>query len=357
MSSPPTEYEATHGHVSCLKKTDLVEFEFYPEASCLFARDAAVDRQVRPKARVDAESLPDNSSPVRLTLLRLICTVKQYGEPKSSAGVTVWQMVVMDGSNAIFKLVVNSRESQDIPHEDLIPGCTIIVQPGDYRFIYMQQDEGIMRAVFFVDTFDFAPGPTADPDNDATSTVTPEFSTIWLDKSAINNVEHNSVMLFLKSFKHEDGFHYWVPLSAEQHQQGEFISSEDGLRLWLSRKRKSSPCENCGCVRLPYHFSSCMVESIPLSQVNINEVFHSEVKKRLKGRVHATSFDGLSSSHKRWCYYWYYAVNFFHLGGQDANELPECFVSAVRKAYPDAAGHYKGFMSRDQRQEKSLEEM
>jgi hypothetical protein len=268
--------------------------------------------------------------------------------------------VVMDGSHSLFKVVINSRESQDIPHEDLVPGTTIIVQPSDYKFIYMQDNDAAMRAVLFVDTFDFDVAPCADPDNkgDSTSTVTPEFAMSWLDRSAIDLVEKKSIVIFLKCLVHEEGFTYWVALSSRQIKEGVFaLNLPDQHKKWVSRKRKSSVNENCNCVQLPYHFSDCILDSVPLSGVNMEEVFHAEVKSRLKGRVHATNFNELSASHKRWCFYWYYAVNYFHLGGQDAIELPSCFVKAVRNQHPDEDGHYKGFLSKERRQEQSLEEM
>ena len=105
------------------------------------------------------------------------------------------------------------------------------------------------------------------------------------------------------------------------------------------------------------HFSSCILDSVPLSDIDIEEVFHSEVKKRLKGNVSARQFSQLSGSHKRWCFYWCHAVNYFHLGGHDAEELPTCFVAAVRLNYPDPVGKYTGFLTKEARVEKSLKEM
>jgi hypothetical protein len=103
--------------------------------------------------------------------------VKQYGNHKGSTGVDVWQMVAMDDSHALFKVVINSRESQDVPHKDLVPGMTMIVRPSNYKFIYTQDNDGAMRAVLFVDTFDLDVAPCADHDNkgDSTSTVTLNF--------------------------------------------------------------------------------------------------------------------------------------------------------------------------------------
>ena len=122
-------------------------------------------------------------------------------------------------------------------------------------------------------------------------------------------------------------------------------------------KRKSAPSAHCACNEAPYCFSSCILDSVPLSDIDMEEVFHSEVKKRLKGNVSARSFSQLSGSHKRWCFYWYYAVNYFHLGGHDAEELPACLVAAVRLNYPDPVGKYTGFMTKEARVEKSLKEM
>jgi len=36
-------------------------------------------------------------------------------------------MVAMDGANALFKVVLNSRESQDVLHEDLIAATTTLI--------------------------------------------------------------------------------------------------------------------------------------------------------------------------------------------------------------------------------------
>jgi hypothetical protein len=43
----------------------------------------------------------------------------------------MWNLVVMDGSSAVFKVVLNSKMSQDIPHED----CE------DYKFVFTQDKE------------------------------------------------------------------------------------------------------------------------------------------------------------------------------------------------------------------------
>jgi hypothetical protein len=56
----------------------------------------------------------------------------------------------------------------------------------------------------------------------------------------------------------------------------------------------------------------------------------------------------LSPSHKRWCFYWYYAVSFFQMGGNEAQELPPCFIAQVQRLFPDLKGEYTGFKTKEE---------
>ena len=89
--------------------------------------------------------------------------------------------------------------------------------------------------------------------------------------------------------------------------------------------------------------------------INVDNIFN-EVHDKLKGRVASTSFQGLSEGHKCWCFYWYYAVNFFYMGGCESQELPHCFVAAVRKWFPDPKGKYTGYKPTDDCKKAKLEE-
>ena len=342
-----------HG-VNSLRKTELEQFEYYPDACCFFVMDAVIDQDPRPKVREKTNSEPKTAT-LKVTLLRLTCTVRQYGKHKNSKGVDVWQMVVMDGAYDLFKIIINSRASRDIPHEDLLPGSTILIEPTDYRMIYMQDDDSYQRGLMFIDNFDWEPAPRYDAGDESRSTVTPEFCMLWLDKNAIDEVETKSLLLFTVSWQHEEGFFYWMAMSKTKIRNGAFAKFVPGrLEDWNKKKRKNSvPCD---CQEQPYCLEECIATSVPVSSVDCRELF-IEVGDKLKGRVAADSFDGLTSSHKRWCLYWYYAVNFLHLSRTDATELPSCFVAEVRKQFPDPDNNYTGFLSRESRQEASLQEM
>jgi hypothetical protein len=68
----------------------------------------------------------------------------------------------------------------------------------------------------------------------------------------------------------------------------------------------------------------------PIEDLDVLELFF-EVKEYLKGRVTADSFTDLSPSHKRFCLYWWYAMNMFGFGGGEAQKLPNCLTEAISK--------------------------
>ena len=344
-----------HG-VNSLQKTELEQYEYYPDSSMHFVMDAVIDQEPRPKVRETNTSEP-KVAPVKVILLRLTCNVRQYGNHKNSTGVDVWQMIVMDGAHNLFKIIINSRQSQDIPHEDLLPGSTIIIQPGDFRMIYMQDHDvsGYPRGLMAVDRFDWDPAPRYDCGDEARSTVTPEFCMCWLDRNAIDRVERESILMFMTSWQHEEGFFYFMAMNPKKVKEGKFAAFVPGrIADWNQKKRKIVPI--CKCQETPYVLDNCITNTVPIASIDSTELF-LEVRAKLKGRVSAESFAGLSGSHKRWCYYWYYAVNFLHLGGGEATELPSCFVASVRQAFPDPNKNYTGFKSRETRDEESLEQM
>ena len=94
-----------------------------------------------------------------------------------------------------------------------------------------------------------------------------------------------------------------------------------------------------GCVVCTYHFS----------KVDTEDLFE-QVRDRIGDEnLVASSFDGLPANKKRWCFYWWYAVNIFHLKGK-AQELPKCFVKAVRGHFKDPVNvKPTGFRSSDER--------
>ena len=266
-------------------------------------------------------------------------------------------MVVMDGCFSVFKLILNSR-NDDVPHEDLIPGTTVIIQPGDYKFIFMQDDDdsGFKRGALFVDNADWRASPQYDIEEEAT-TVTPDHYMVWLDTQCIDRCEKQNLFLYTSSYQHEEGFFYYMAMTVSKFREGKFAASlPEKMALWNQKKRSAPEVTVCECSREPFCFQSCITEREPLSGIDLQALF-DQVHRKLQGRVKVVTFKELTASQKRWCHYWYYAVNYFHLGGCESQELPSCFVTSVREQYPDSNGQYTGFRTREEREEESLDKM
>ena len=110
--------------------------------------------------------------------------------------------------------------------------------------------------------------------------------------------------------------------------------------------------DECECITT-YGLQKCVVETIPVRRIDKAELFWS-VRNRLGPRVEALYFDELTTNHKRWCLYWYYAVNIFQIRSH-ASPLPSCVVSSVRRMYPNENNvPYVGFRSTEERAADSV---
>jgi hypothetical protein len=341
-----------------MERTELMEVSFYTDATPEFLHDVVFTGSDRIKLRLKQHEEPSVYSPLRLVLLEVYQVRRQYGSHKNASPLDVWEMVVMDGAFAMFKIVLNSR-IQDVPIEHLHVGTTIFMDEKEFSIIrHKVAKDGNQRGLLFVTNFDYDPAPehAVKPENiqngDERSEVTPDFATAWISMDAIKRVKEESVFLFLDSFQHkEEGFFYWMPISGDRVIAGDFLISPDRQRTWTDcyhKRRWYESREPCKCTLDPHFMERCIVDVHPLESIDEEELFH-EVRARLKGRVKASSFEELSPSHKRWCLYWYYAINLLHYGGGDAQPLPACLVDAIRKKHPDPNGSYTGFRTKEER--------
>lgn len=355
------KYTDWHMHKN-MNKAELVEVEFYADTTPQFLSDVYYTGETHPLLRVEQHERGVRKAPLKVTLLELSCDVRQYGKHKNSTGIDVYSMIVSDYTFGVFKLVLNSGLSQDFPQEDIHPGCTIILH--DWSVLWNKAtDEGIKRGIVFINHFDFEPAPHSGSskekdDADSESVVTPDYSRAWIDMKAIEKVKKESVMIFLDSFQHEEGFFYWVQMSNACFRRGEFIDNIPDRAVYQSSYLKRKAPEwgemDCACKLAPHCFEECITVLHPLCDVDMDSLYDQVVEK-LKGRISAETFGELHDSHQRWCFYWYYSINFFHFGGEDSQELPDCFVKAVRMRFPSLKGNYTGYRTTQDRR-SSLEE-
>lgn len=105
-------------------------------------------------------------------------------------------------------------------------------------------------------------------------------------------------MVFMSSYAHQEGFHYWMRMKASDVTAGKFIDTKEDASLWnCLHKKQTQEEESCPYQELPHSFTHRLLEDHPLEAVNLSELF-SHVWHKLNGRVSANSFDKLSPRHK-----------------------------------------------------------
>jgi hypothetical protein len=329
-----------------LLERGLVEVEYYDEASRGFVSDIyRLGKGHNPVC--DPSPAGGRHRWIDDTALLTVAKVMEVNRHYKKDAITVYQAVCFDGSMGFVKLTFNTGLTKQILDEDaLSPGSTIELI--DYAVIWQHPDENnVKKAVIFVKQFRTKAGPVSDQADDDKSVVTPEHSSVWIHLPLLFFVMRESVLAFGEAYKHEDHpITYWAAMTSRQMEKGLFLEDETVRNEYLSVLNKEEDSKkrsiNCQCTSVDYCLSKCILESYPLTETDEDELFFA-CRCRLGDSVFVNKWDELSRSHKRWCYYWYYAVNVFHFGPGEAKELPACFVAAVRNEYPDENGSYTGF--------------
>jgi hypothetical protein len=115
-----------------MEPAELMEVSFYTDTNPEFVHDIVFTGSDKPLLRKKQHEAATHSDDLQVTLVEAYTKVSQYGSHSNAAPLKVWEMIVMDGSFALFKIVLNST-IQDVPHEDWHPGCTMIIQRADYK--------------------------------------------------------------------------------------------------------------------------------------------------------------------------------------------------------------------------------
>jgi hypothetical protein len=139
-----------------------------------------------------------------------------------------------------------------------------------------------------------------------------------------------------------------VVVDFETDESAFLLTSNDstikGIVTWdMTEKAYDRNAKECRCVS-EFGLCQCVGETFPVDEMNVHDIFTS--CQCLLDALRSSEFvdwDSLSPSHKRWCLYWWYAVNIFGVRGE-RRPLPNCIVNTVRQAYPNINGDaFTGF--------------
>jgi len=279
------------------------------------------------------------ASPVPGSLVaKMIWINKEVRNYRGKHAVSVVTMVLLDGDYNAFKATFDSGLSGRFVEDEYLPGATVVLKRFTVLPMRDTADESTARAIVFVKDFAMMEGPSLadyDVDWDMPSVIEPDFRRMHVDSAVVEKVA-TGYLIATQALPVND----WLVRT---------FGDATGKKRGHANEEEN---EDCDCVK-KFGYVTCMKDTYPVERLSVTDLYE-QVYKRLHGHVSASSFDGMEPNHKRWCFYWWYAINMFHVRGR-AEPLPTCFCNYVKGKYPNKEGKpYVGFKTTDQRQEEAL---
>ena len=110
---------------------------------------------------------------------------------------------------------------------------------------------------------------------------------------------------------------------------------------------EDSSCDECGCCT-EFGLYNCAVKTIPVRTLDLEDIFRS-ARNRFGDSTYAEEWEALKPTHKRWCLYWWFAVNIYELHSEN-RPLPHCLIENIRIMFPNETGvEYTGFKRKCER--------
>lgn len=351
-----------------MTSTLLETVEHYPDSSRDFITDIYCERNDHPLVRAagDQNVYTVVGGNPKLTILRLKEAMPKYKQTAQS----VFYAVLADGGCGLMKAVFNSSLSSKVREAQLHPGCTLEVK--DYAIIWHQLTEDkLKRAVMFIKDFDYKSGPKPLEGDEDCSSVTPEHAKSVWHSPTLDDVMSLGVILFCDTpFSQDENHFFFEKMPVWKIRSGLFYPFKDQREEFLNKDPTAlihpsdedtsdeeacvgivgSPVAKkaklpCNCTQKPYRLKYCVLRLYPLDSTDEDQLFEM-ASDRLGGATSADDWNGLFNNHKRWCYYWFYAVNIFHVT-TGTEQLPNCLVDAVRELYPQPGSAYVGYKGRN----------
>lgn len=351
---------------SLFDSVEMKEVGFYQEATVGFGASLYVSVSDK-KVYFDGwEYAKLMEAPLVFTLVTVEKTRRSFGGTGGGAPMSLYKMVLMDASHCIFKAQANTGMSHRF-HGN-IPRVGASVTVSRYHWVWKgvptneNEDETLDgrlgTGVMIIDDCTWRDGPFKDdtePTPDDVSRTSVDYAIEFLDESVIKYCLEKSALMYLSEHWSADSCMYLGTMLWDEIKRGMFIPDKEARTEWVSAMKKRAREEEesevvsviCNCQR-KFCLETCVKKSFPLDNLDTEQLYTS-VKARLNGKVDASEWSDLHPRKKRWCYYWWYAVNIYQCS--NAQELPKCFVDYVRKAYPNPEGEaYVGHKSAEKRE-------
>jgi hypothetical protein len=227
--------------------------------------------------------------------------------------------------------------------------------------------------MLLINDFQWKPAPIATPvcEDGTASLISIDFSTEYYDQKLIDFVEKDNHLAFASYYIDEENLRINKLMNVDDIKTGLFIPEVKDRKAFMDARQKRDFVEEnyttsgsedeegipkaCTCRRGAFRMCDCVCVQFPIKMAHDDRqvIFQQAISRMDDTEVLANTFDDLHPAKKRWCMYWWYAVNILSLSAE-CKKLPNCFVDMVRKQYPNPKGEFfVGFKSKADRMEPS----
>lgn len=367
-----------------------------------------LDSKPVPNVVVDGEVVKAGGrTPPQFVVMKVERKAVGWGNQKKP--INVYHFVLMDGSNSLFKAVTNTGLSMMLQDDFPCVGSTVVVK--NFAWIWKTSaDKTLFFGIMLIKSLGWNPPPVVKAEASFESLhdsppakkpkivvpvyfpvspgpdPIPESSTTRVLAKTVLDVFTDGRIRFTKTMvdnKDECRYNRATQYTASRSdiQKGEWIKRRLTRTHWVDfienietdaailrdleiqvRARQEEKMEagehvdfladdavkpECQC-QSKFGLRECVLICLPVEDICKDELF-ATCKNRLLGRVKTWNFGLLLPNHKRWCLYWYYAVNIYRVKGS-ATPLPDCLVEYIRFIYPNfGETPFCGFMSTEAR--------
>jgi len=294
--------------------------------------------------------------------------------------IVIHKYVLMDGSCCLIKAATDSMMSCEFVDYEIEIGSSLVVM--EHFMVWVQCESPLAwRSVMIIKKMKIRPPPTLDEQWDGVP-VPKQISVVA--QAMIDRCDGNGSMTFPIIVTHtcKEGIGKenvnecigkdvacgaWILGASYRSDWQSFCTclfkvtsgNDDSTVSSIDTESNSgrSPVSKheCSCCT-DFGFTSCVLVEHPVSKLQKENLFFCLCCRFFKhGDQAARGWRDLSGSHKRWCIYWWYAVNVFQIHSA-AMPLPSCFVDFVCNHYPNKNGskQYTGFKSTSERAKHHL---
>jgi len=220
-----------------------------------------------------------------------------------------------------------------------------------------------LKAILFVNDFTWTPGPHQDIEWEDIEKHNPRIHTVCYPAAMTKDVTLHQHCIFIKPVQvgvtvdHVNSVQ--KPISCTEIQRGDWVLDYPTRRAWTRRCARlasnvagdaaddaagDAAGDAVGDLKENAHLCEChehslqnrIVDTKPCLTLDWEAVFQQAVSRMSEDDLEAERFDELPAGKKRWCMYWWYAVNILNL--KKRTHPPSCFYRHIGQTFPNEPG-------------------